>query len=540
MSSLPRPDRVRPDLSLLPALRTRRLPHDDWWKRAGSVVISGLVPLIVLASIDRVDLVAYTLAGSMVALFTHALPYRRRARTCALFALWLTIGCGVALVASAAVSSTVVLILIASLIAAVTKVAHDASRVGAPSSVIPIFLLTAMTFTGQRWADVPLHLALVAGAAAVSWLVCMAPALVRPHGPERRAVALVLEAGARRVERPADPAAREALAAAITAAWQALADAGETRLRGPLEAHVLTAERVLVDPSLGHAGSMRADAGAIRRARGPLPDAPIDEGERDELRGIALDRADTLEARHPVLAAFRPASPSWPYFWRTLLGGALAALLSMMLGVGRPFWAITTAAVIIQPNLLLTWHRWPSRAAGTIGGVLLFAVLAPVAHINPLVAALLVLALNALAELFVPRNYAIGQLFVTPMALLITEFAAVQPIAELVSDRLIDTVLGIVTGLAAAFAIRNGHLRRRAELWTQRLEELTAGARDVDPADPVASERARRALIGGLARLAEAVRGADSEWWSHRVDEARVVTAQREAHRALAGLARPD
>ena len=36
------------------------------------------------------------------------------------------------------------------------------------------------------------------------------------------------------------------------------------------------------------------------------------------------------------------------------------------------------------------------------------AVLAPVAHIDPLVAALLVLALNALAELFVPRNYAIG------------------------------------------------------------------------------------------------------------------------------------
>lgn len=539
MTSPPRPARVRPDLSLLPALRSRRLPHDLWWKRAAGVVVSGLLPLLVLAPLGRVDLASYTLAGAMVALFTHAMPYRRRAITSALFALSLTAGCAIALVASAAVASTPVLILIAALLAAVAKVVHDASRVGPPGPVISIFLLTAMVFTGQRWADLPLHIGLIAGTAALSWLVCMAPALVRPHGPERRAVALVLEAGATRAERPVDPAAREALAAAITTAWQALADAGPTRLHEALEAHVLTAERVLVDPSLGQPGAMRADARAIRRARGPLPSAPIDDGERAQLRGIALDRPATFEARHPVLAAFRPGSPSWPYFWRTLVGGALAALLSMALGVGRPFWAITTAAVIIQPNLLLTWHRWPSRAIGTIGGVLLFAALAPIAHVDPLVAALFVLALNALAELFVPRNYAIGQLFVTPMALLIGEFAALHPTAELITDRLIDTVLGIVLGLGAAFAIRNGHLRRHAERWTGRLEELTAEADAVDPSDPVACERLRRELIATLARLADAVRGAESEWWAHRVDEARVVTAQREAHRALAALVPP-
>ncbi|WP_261167119.1 FUSC family protein [Microbacterium sp. Marseille-Q6965] len=530
---------MRPDLSLLPALRSRRLPHDLWWKRASGVVVSGLLPLLVLAPLGRLDLVSYTLAGSMVALFTHAMPYRRRAVTAALFALWLTVGCAVALTVSAAVSSTPALILIAALLAAVTKVAHDASRVGPPGPVIPIFLLTAMVFTGQTWAGLPLHIGLVAATAALSWLVCMAPALVRPHGPERRAVALALEAAATRADRPTDPTAREALAAAITTAWRALADAGDTRLRARLEAHVLSAERVLIDPSLGRPGGMRSDAGAIRAARTPLPQAPIDEGERAQLRGIALDRPATFDARHPVLAAFRPGSSSWPYFWRTLIRGALAALLSTALGVGRPFWAITTAAVIIQPNLLLTWHRWPSRAAGTIGGVLLFAALAPISHVDPLVAALLVLALNALAELFVPRNYAIGQLFVTPMALLIAEFAAPQPTAGLVADRLIDTVLGIVMGLAAALAIRNGHLRRHAELWTRRVEELTTAARAVDARDPAARERARRELIAGLARLADAVRGADSEWWSHRVDEARVVTAQREAHRAMAALMPP-
>ncbi len=526
--SLPR---VRPQFALWPALRSVRAPQDTWYLRSAGLLTSAVIALSILVAFDRLDLGAYTMAGSMTALFSHALPYRRRAITLGGFIIMLTLGCAISMTTAAATENMLWRILVACLLAAIIKVAHDASNVGMPPAVIPIFLVTALTFTPQTWQDLPLHIALVAGAGAISWCVSLAPGLVRRDGPERRAVATAMRATIPVGMDPQDPAARDALAAAITAARRTLAFARGAD-RSALEAHIVACERILVDPSLSSPENARANAQQILRARTAIPAPPLTDAERAEIRGTRLAHAAprTFSARHPILAAFRPTSPSAPFFWRALIGCLASALTSWALGGDRPFWAITAAGVIVQPNLLLTWRKAPPRALGALVGVWLFALIAPVAHIDLLIAAVMILALNTLTEMFIARNYFISQVFITPLALLMSQFGGPLPSSELILERSVDTVLGVVAGLLAAFVIRNGHLRRHAKAAVVRLEQAS---RIPDDLDADGARRTRSEIIAALAAVAAAVRTADNEWWTHRVDETRVIAAQKRAHEAL-------
>ncbi|MGO2096174.1 MAG: FUSC family protein, partial [Candidatus Microbacterium stercoravium] len=134
---------------------------------------------------------------------------------------------------------------------------------------------------------------------------------------------------------------------------------------------------------------------------------------------------------------------------------------------------------------------------------------------------------------FIARNYFIAQVFVTPLALLMSQFGGPLPSGELILERSVDTVLGVVAGLLAAFVIRNGHLRRHAKAAVVRLEHAS---RVPDEPDADEVQRTRSEIIAALAAVAAAVRTADNEWWTHRVDETRVIAAQKKAHEALARL----
>lgn len=551
---------MKPQFALWPALRSVRAPQDAWYLRSAALIPSAVIAMGILLAFGRLDLAGYTMAGSMCALFAHALPYRRRAITLAGFIAMLTLGCAISMAVAAATDSMLIRILVAAILAAVIKVAHDASSVGMPPAVIPIFLVTALGFAPETWSGLALHVALIAGAGAISWLVSMVPALIRRDGPERRAVATAMRATARVGRNPQDPVARDALAAAITAAHRTLAFTRGAD-RAALAAHLVACERILADPSQSHPERAEANARALVRSRTRIPSPPLTEAEQDRIRGarLAHDAPRSFAERHRILAAFHPLSPSAPYFWRVLLAGLVAALVSWACGGDRPFWAITAAAVIVQPNLLLTWRKAPPRALGALIGVWLYALIAPVAQIDLIVAAVLVIVLNTLTEAFIARNYLIAQVFVTPLALLMSQFGGQLSSAELIWERSVDTVVGVIAGVLAAFLIRNGHLRRHAKEAVERLEAATASAlrladpaaespasepgdaapdpiRDALPADPHAAGRARREIIAALAELTAAVRTADNEWWTHRVDEARVIAAQNEAYEAIARL----
>ncbi|MGW2615406.1 FUSC family protein [Streptomyces sp. NPDC001500] len=535
----PRPEpRERPGrrLPVAGVLRLGR-PSDIWFKPALSVIAAVAPPNLILLALGRLDLAMYTMAGSLCALYAHNRPYAARARVLAWVVLGMTGGLAVALLAASLTASPVVLVTVGALLAAAQKALCDATRLGPPGNVVLTFISSASLFVPQTLGQVPDHLGLALAAGGWAWLVGMAPGLARPHGPERRATAHALNAAAARVDAHAadegDGRARAAAAAAVHAAWQTLLSARAGEARRGLERLVVRAEIALAAPADTDPARLRDWARDLRgTAPVPRPDDLVDD---DELLGVDSELA---AGRTPLRQRLGPLAPLAA---RTALGCALAGYASLALGIGRPYWALVTAASLYQANVTLTWSRAVQRVVGNIVGVLAFAALVPLAHLAQAALVLVCLALNFGAEALISRNYWLGSVCVTPMALLVTEFAQVQDPGRLMAERLVDTLVGAVVGFAAAIAVTN----RRAG---DRLEgALTAVERTREHAARLAAEprpatgaldAARRALAAALVDLRATADAAAGEWWQRALPQERVVTAEQSGHRTLAATVR--
>ncbi|MFJ3937272.1 FUSC family protein [Streptomyces parvus] len=545
-------------------------PSDTWFKPALSVVVASGLPYLTLLALGRLDLTVYSMAGSLCALYGHGLPYARRARALAGVVLGMAAGLAVSLVTASFTGSTAVLIAVGALLAAVQKVLCDATRIGPPGHVIFTFVSSAALFAPQRLDQIPGHLALTLGAGAFAWLVVLAPALVRREGPERRAVARALEAAAVCVADPGPrngdavdpgprngnnaidpgPRNRRAAAAAVHAAWRCLLASGRpTPVRRSLERLVVQAEAAFAapGPGVGAADPERLRAWAARtRGRGPVPTPPPAPGTADELYGIDAERAvlrareGRRAARRALLRRLGPGSPLLPVAVRTLFGCALAGYLCAALGVGRPYWAIVTAASLYQANLTLSWNRALQRTFGNLLGVLVFAAVLPVSRIGPLALVCCCLFFGFAAEALITRNYWLGSVAVTPMALLVLEFGGAHPAGELIGDRVLDTVLGAAAGFLTATLVTNRRAAGRVERALDATDRARAAAErtGADPAAaPAERDRARRTLTASLVELREAGDTAAGEWWQRALPEQRLLAAERAGHRTLAATA---
>lgn len=546
-SATPAPTPRARRLPLTGVLRLGR-PSDIWFKPALSVVASVAPPNLTLLALGRLDLAMYTMAGSLCALYAHNKPYAARARALTRVVLGMIGGLAVALVTASLTTNAVVLVTVGAALAAVQKGLCDATRIGPPGNVVLTFISSASLFAPQTLGQVPGHLALAAVAGVWAWLVGMAPGLVRPYGPERRATAQALNAtatyaaatqgtgdGHARGTGDGHARARAAAAAAIHAAWQSLLATGtRTAPRRDLERLVVRAEVALAAPADTDPERLRTWARELR-GRGPVPQTDDPAGAVAELLGVDAELAT------PARPLWTRLGPLTPLVLRTALGCALAGYASLALGVGRPYWALVTAASLYQANITLTWGRGVQRVVGNLAGVLVFAAVAPLAHAHPAALVLCCLAFNFGAEALIGRNYWLGSVCVTPMALLITEFARAQQPGELITERVVDTLVGALVGLVAAAAVTN----RRA---TDRIEEaLTAveGAREraarllAEPTHaPGALESARRALAAALVELRLTADAASGEWWQRALPQERVVLAEQSGHRTLAATVR--
>ncbi|MFI6275350.1 FUSC family protein [Streptomyces sp. NPDC050988] len=546
MSSAPPSPTSARRLPLAGVLRVGR-PSDIWFKPALSVVVAVGVPNLTLLALGRLDLAMYTMAGSLCALYAHNLPYAARARALTWVVLGMLASVAVALVTASLTSSAVVLVAVGALLAATQKALCDATRIGPPGPVIFAFISSAALFTPQTLGQVPAHLAFAAAAGTWAWLVGMAPGLVRPHGPERRATARALNAAAAYAETtaaayaetsatasPGRERARAAAAAAVHAAWQSLLAGGaRSEPRRALERLVVRAEIALAAPADTDSGRLRSWASDLR-GTGPVPHVEL-ASAADELLGVEAERA----ADRRLLAD--RLGPLLPLALRTALGCALAGYVSLALGVGRPYWALVTAASLYQANITLTWSRGVQRVVGNLVGVLLFAAVAPLAHLGPAALVLCCLAFNFGAEALISRNYWLGSICVTPMALLITEFTGLQQPGELMTDRIVDTVVGALVGFAAAVAVTNrraGHRIENALDTVERAREHTARLIAAERPGPGALEAARRRLATALVELRATADAAAGEWWQRAVPEERVLLAERTGHRTLATAVR--
>lgn len=155
--------------------------------------------------------------------------------------------------------------------------------------------------------------------------------------------------------------------------------------------------------------------------------------------------------------------PPWSRIYsqagRYFVALGLAGSIAIMSGLGHHYWAMVAAAAPISAagasgGLI----RAAYRIIGTYAGVLLTAALLTVQW-PPLGLAILIAALQFVGEVFVISHYSIALVFMTPVALMMTEFVAPGPAGSIVADRALETTIGAVI---AFFVILLTTRRQRA------------------------------------------------------------------------------
>ncbi|WP_091123339.1 FUSC family protein [Nocardioides terrae] len=135
-------------------------------------------------------------------------------------------------------------------------------------------------------------------------------------------------------------------------------------------------------------------------------------------------------------------------------GVLIAGTIATSAGIGRPYWAMVSAVVPLVARDLTTQvtrglHRVVGTGLGLLVGWAFFAL-----DVRGLGLVVLVAVLQAGAELLVGRNYALALVLVTPLALLMVHLVAPVPTGELLRDRGVETVIGVVVGIAVGYLSR--------------------------------------------------------------------------------------
>ncbi|WP_166140258.1 FUSC family protein [Nocardioides ochotonae] len=142
-------------------------------------------------------------------------------------------------------------------------------------------------------------------------------------------------------------------------------------------------------------------------------------------------------------------------FPRSGVAVLLAGALATGVGIGHPYWAMVSAVVpLVARDFSAQLVRGTQRVIGTFLGLAVTGVLLALDPSAWVVIALIV-ALQTGAELLIGRNYALALTCVTPLALLALHLASGGSDPwELVVDRGVETVIGVVIGLGVGFLAR--------------------------------------------------------------------------------------
>ncbi|MEV6841113.1 FUSC family protein [Streptomyces sp. NPDC051133] len=526
---------------------------------------------IVLAG--RPDLAVYAMLGSFTTTFGRNLPYGRRARVLSLVGVAMTacVGFGAALAAlaqpRAGGAGAVAVVAATAVVAGLAKFACDATRLGGLGAVLLLFSFAVAANTSTALADVLPRTGLAAAASAVAWVLAVVGWLVHPDRPQRIAVAAALRALADLLHGAGTKATgrlRHRATVAVLHAYHSLGLAPPMELRRSGHEEICT---FLTDISwFLLIGSVRRSpddlpvtpehlrrqalllADRRRRVVPLLPELESCAASGDRGRsalGPAALHADTAVRRASELMLGRHLAGSGHISVRVIpalrmtLGTGVAGGLALLLGLGHGYWAaISAAAVLHSVNIRTTAQRAAQRAMGTVVG-LLIAVGVLAAHPGPEVLALVIVLLEFLLEYAVVRNYTLGVVFVTPMALLLSDMATPVSAGELVYDRGLASFLGIAVGLVCALLVVDDHAAVRVEsalaACTQAVERAEeALAPHCGPPPPDVQARLAQAVV----ELRDADDAAAGELWRAGIDPAELTAAEERSYLLLDRLHR--
>lgn len=151
----------------------------------------------------------------------------------------------------------------------------------------------------------------------------------------------------------------------------------------------------------------------------------------------------------------------WMTAGQNVVGVLLAGGAALAFGLGHPYWAVVSVVAVIPPaRAAHSISRSLHRIFGTIGGVGVAALV--LAWSPPAIVVIAVIVVcQFFAEMLVGRHYGSALLFITPMALAVSHLAAPVPLGTLLVDRVLETVLGSVIGIALVLLARAIERSRR-------------------------------------------------------------------------------
>lgn len=533
------------------------------------------LPALPMALAGRADQAVYAMLGSFTTTFGRNLPYARRARVLALVAAAMTacVGCGSALAAWAHPrdgGAAAVVVAAMAAVAGIAKLACDAARLSGLGAVLLLFSFAVAANGAPAPADVLPHTALAALGAAVAWVLAVSGWFVHPDRPRRFAVAAALRELADLVEATGAGNGRKLVRHRATAAvlqayrtlgllpptaaeqggrggtcvrltdlsWSLLIGAARrptddpTRLARDLRRQVrlLVSSRHRVPRLLPELSlpSLVAQAGLVSE---PVPADPTAR------RAAELRAAELVTGRRP--GGPRHVSVLVVPALRMVIGTGLAGWTALLLGLGHGYWAaISAAAVLHSINVRTAAQRAVQRTLGTVAGLMLaLGVLS--ARPDPVVLVLVIVLLEFLLEYVVARNYGLGVVFLTPLALLLSDLASPSPAGALVEDRALSSLLGIAIALACALVVVHDHAVVRAERALAACTEASERAEQVledrsEPSYPIVQTY----LAAAVVELREADDAAAGELWPAEIDPTELAAAEQRAYLLLERLVR--
>jgi uncharacterized membrane protein YccC len=404
--------------------------------------------------------------GAFTSMYGSGRPYPYRARQLALiavaFALVMTLG-GL----SAGVPWTSALVIAAIAMAATWLCqALNTGPPGAYLFVLACAMATALSSSGPPWRT---GLLVLAGG-VLSWLVHMAGALVRPHGPETAAVSAGAAAVVRLLEAEDTGRAddtrqyvhdRDEAARAMHHCWVQLAG-GRPRPADPadvlarLRAVALRLHSLLAEAMRAHDEARPVRADTLARAHalaGQVADPPPAPGPsgRDDL---PWGRPGPVRSARQVLA---PGSPWRVVVLRVGVAALVAGAAGSTFGLEHAYWVTAAAVLVLHQGLgwAGTAERAVQRLAGTWLGLVLTAVILS-AQPAGLALVLTLTALQFVVQLTISRNYGLAVVFVTPLALTLGSAGHPPDLGTLLLSRGLDTLVGCVVGVLAYLLVAPG------------------------------------------------------------------------------------
>ncbi|MEJ2864010.1 FUSC family protein [Actinomycetospora flava] len=517
----------------------------DWWDAVRAGACAGGVVLVGW-SLGAVSAGLTASIGAFTALYGNGRPYRYRAPELAVIALAFAAAVTIGALAESSVWVSIVVVAVLAVVATALCQAFDTGPPGAY-----MFVLAGATGTAIPGAAAePWRLGLlVLAGGAFAWAAHMLGALAGPRGPEKATVAAAAAAVGALLDAVGTdryPEARDRAARAMHACWVVLVnqqsphartDGTLERLRGlALDLHGLLAEGIHA-----HEEGRPVDAGTTARLRAltdtvahpPPAPRPVAAGE------VPLGGPGVAQVLRDMLA---PGSPWRAVLARVGIAALVAGAVGSLAGLDHAYWAVAAAVLVLCQGL--GWSGTLERAAlrllGTWLGLLLAAA---VLSLTPsgLGLVLTIAVLQSAIQLAMPRNYGLGVVVVTPIALTIGSAGHPPSLGELLLARGLDTVVGVVVGVVVFLLVAPGAARPDpAALVAATLRDVARVVphlADATTASPAARE-ARRDLNQRLLALADAHhdgdaapigRSVDTTVWWPALDAARAV-----AHRTLA------